>query len=428
MSAVAFVLLALLVVFTALGIPIAFSLALASLGALIAQGAVPLVVVPQRLFTAADSFALLAVPFFILAGEIMQQGGISRRLVAFANDLLGWISGGLALVSIAASAFFAAISGSGAATTAAIGGVMYPEMKKRGYAPDFAAAIQALGGTLGIVIPPSIPFVVYGIITGASVGALFLSGVIPGVLGALAYMALAYILSRQAGYRSSKRASFGQLWRSFREAFWGLLMPLIILGGIYGGVFTPTEAAVVAVVYALGVALFLYREISFKDLRRIFVGAGLTSAMVMLLIATAALFGWIMTRENIPQQLARAIIGIAGTPLAFLLLVNVIYFIAGMLLDTVAVILLLVPILYPIAAQLGIDPVHFGLVTVFNLGIGQITPPFGVCLFVSSGISGISLEKITRAIWPFFVLAAALIILYTYVPALSLWLPAFLKG
>ncbi|MGB9825326.1 MAG: TRAP transporter large permease, partial [Desulfofundulus sp.] len=319
MSAVAIVLLTLLVVLIALGVPIAFSLALASLGAIVVQGQIPLLALPQRLFTATDSFALLAVPFFILAGEIMQQGGISRRLVAFANDFLGWVSGGLALVSIAACAFFAAISGSGAATTAAIGGVMYPEMKKRGYHPDFAAAIQALGGTLGIVIPPSIPFVVYGIITGASVGALFLSGVIPGILGALAYMFLAYLLSRRAGYRSSKRAGLGQLWRSFREAFWGLLMPLIILGGIYGGIFTPTEAAVVAVVYALLVALFVYREIGLKDLKRIFVSAGLTSAMVMFLIATAALFGWVMTRENIPQQLARAIVTVAGTPLTFLL-------------------------------------------------------------------------------------------------------------
>lgn len=428
MSLVAVVLLTLLIILIALGVPVAFCLALAALGALIVQGSVPLVVVPQRLFTAADSFALLAVPFFILAGEIMQQGGISRRLVAFANDLLGWISGGLALVSIAACAFFAAISGSGAATTAAIGGVMYPEMKKRGYSPDFAAAIQALGGTLGIVIPPSIPFVVYGIITGASVGALFLAGVIPGLLGALAYMFLAYILSRRAGYRSERRATLGQLWHSFVDAFWGLLMPLIILGGIYGGVFTPTEAAVVATVYALLVALFVYREIGFKDLRRIFVSAGLTSAMVMLLITTASLFGWVMTRENIPQQLAKAIVSVAGTPLSFLFLVNIIYFVAGMLLDTVAIILLLVPILYPIAVQLGINPVHFGLVTVFNLGIGQITPPFGVCLFVASGISGVSLEKITMAIKPFFVLAAALILLYTYVPAISLWLPSLLKG
>ncbi|MDK2854944.1 MAG: C4-dicarboxylate transporter, DctM subunit [Bacillota bacterium] len=428
MSAVAVVLLTLLVVLIALGVPIAFALALASLGAILVQGQIPLLAVPQRLFTSTDSFALLAVPFFILAGEIMQQGGISRRLVAFANDLLGWVSGGLALVSIAACAFFAAISGSGAATTAAIGGVMYPEMKKRGYHPDFAAAVQALGGTLGIVIPPSIPFVVYGIITGASVGALFLAGVIPGMLGALAYMFLAFALSRRAGYRSGELAGLGQLWHSFREAFWGLLMPLIILGGIYGGVFTPTEAAVVAVVYALAVALFIYREIGLKDLKRIFVGASITSAMVMFLIATAALFGWVMTRENIPQQLARAIVAVAGTPLTFLLLVNVIYFVAGMLLDTVAIILLLVPILYPIAAQLGIDPVHFGLVTVFNLGIGQITPPFGVCLFVSSGISGISLERIARAIWPFFILAVLLTLLYTYVPSLSLWLPAFLKG
>ncbi len=428
MSVTAIVLLVLLAVLILGGMPVGFSLALASLGALLVQGNIPLVVVPQRLFTATDSFALLAVPFFILAGEIMQEGGISRRLVAFANDLLGWISGGLALVSIAASAFFAAISGSGAATTAAIGSVMVPEMKDRGYAPDFAAVIQALGGTLGIVIPPSIPFVVYGIITGASVGALFLSGIVPGILGAVVYMFLAYWLCRKAGYRATRRATFRELVRSFRDAFWGLLMPLIILGGIYGGVFTPTEAAVVAVVWAIFVALFIYREIQFKDLRRIFVNAGLGSTMVMFLIAAASLFGWIMTRENIPQQIATGIVQVAKTPVTFLLLVNLVYLIAGMLLDTTAVILLLVPIFYPIVVQLGINPVHFGLMSIFNLGLGQITPPFGVCLFVASGISGVSLARITKAIWPFIVAGIALVLLYTYVPAISLWLPGLLGG
>lgn len=428
MSPIAIVLLTLLALLIIAGMPVGFSLALASLGALLVQGNIPLVVVPQRLFTATDSFALLAVPFFILAGEIMQEGGISRRLVAFANNLLGWISGGLALVSIAAAAFFAAISGSGAATTAAIGSVMVPEMKKRGYAPDFAAAIQALGGTLGIVIPPSIPFVVYGIITGASVGALFLSGIVPGILGAVVYMFLAYWLSRKAGYRATRRATLAELFRSFCDAFWGLLMPLIILGGIYGGIFTPTEAAVVAVVWAIFVAIVIYREIKFQDLKRIFVNAGLGSTMVMFLIASASLFGWIMTRENIPQQIATAIVHVAQTPLSFLLIVNLVYFVAGMLLDTTAVILLLVPIFYPITVQLGIDPVHFGLITIFNLGLGQITPPFGVCLFVASGISNVSLARITKAIWPFIIAGIALVLLCTYVPAISLWLPGFLMG
>ena len=428
MSLTSVALLFLLALLIIAGMPVGFSLALASIGALLAQGNIPLVVVPQRLFTATDSFALLAVPFFILAGEIMQEGGISRRLVAFANDLLGWISGGLALVSIAASAFFAAISGSGAATTAAIGSVMVPEMKERGYAPDFAAAIQALGGTLGIVIPPSIPFVVYAIITGASVGALFLSGIVPGLLGALVYMFLAYWLCRKAGYRATRRATLGEVVRSFRNAFWGLLMLVIILGGIYGGIFTPTEAAVVAVVWAIFVALVIYREIKIKDLRRIFVNASLGSTMVMFLIAAASLFGWIMTRENIPQQIAAGIVQVAKTPVTFLLIVNLVYFIAGMLLDTTAVILLLVPIFYPIVVQLGIDPVHFGLMTIFNLGLGQITPPFGVCLFVASGISGVSLARVTKAIWPFIVAGVLLVILYTYIPAISLWLPGFLKG
>jgi len=416
----AFVLITVLLLLLLIGFPIAFSLGLGSVAALTAKGAIPLAVVPQRLFTSADSFALLAVPFFVLAGELMQHGGISRRLVNFASDLLSWISGGLALVSIAASAFFAAISGSSAATTAAIGSVMYPEMLKRHYKPDFAAIVQAVGGTLGVVIPPSIPFIIYGVTTGASVGDLFLAGIVPGMVGAVVYMAIAWRISKKHGYRNEARSSLAKIWKSFREAFWGLLMPVIILGGIYGGVFTPTEAAVVAVVYAIFVGIFIYKELDFKNFYNMFVKAGLTSAMIMMLITTASLFTWVMTIENIPQAIAGAVLSFAGNELIFLLLVNVIFLIAGMFLDTVAIILLLIPIFFPIATQLGIDPIHFGLVAVFNLAVGQMTPPFGVCLFVSSGIANISLERLIKAVVPFFLAALGLILLFTYVPSFSL--------
>ncbi len=415
-AALVFVLILLLII----GFPIAFSLGMGSVAALALKGAIPLTVVPQRLFTSADSFALLAVPFFVLAGELMQHGGISRRLVNFAGDLFGWISGGLALVSIAASAFFAAISGSSAATTAAIGSVMYPEMLKRHYKPDFAAVVQAVGGTLGVIIPPSIPFIIYGVTTGASVGDLFLAGIVPGLTGAIVYMTVAWRISKKYGYGNIARSSLSQIWRSFREAFWGLMMPVIILGGIYGGIFTPTEAAVVAVVYALLVGRFIYKELDFKNFYQMFIKAGLTSAMIMMLIVTASLFTWIMTIENIPQAIAGAILTFAGNKIIFLVLINIIFLVAGMFLDTVAIILLLIPIFYPIAVQLNIDPVHFGVIAVFNLAVGQMTPPFGVCLFVSSGIANISLERLIRAVVPFLLAAIGLIFIFTYVPSFSL--------
>lgn len=416
----AVVLITALFVLLIIGAPIAFSLGISALAALLAEGRLPLSVIPQRLFTSTDSFVLLAVPFFVLAGELMQNGGISRRLVSFAHNLLGWISGGLALVSIASAAFFAAISGSSAATTAAIGSIMYPEMLKRQYKSDFAAAVQAVGGTLGVVIPPSIPLVIYGVITGTSIGDLFLAGIVPGLLGAVVYMAVAWKISKNHGYKVEVRSSNTMTWKSFLEAIWGLLMPVIILGGIYGGIFTPTEAAVVAVVYAIIVGVFIYRELNLKNFYNMLVKAGLTSAMIMLLIATASVFTWIMTINTIPQAIGSTILSFADNKIILLLLINVVFLIVGMFLDTVAIILLLTPIFFPIVTQLGMDPVHFGIMAVFNLAVGQMTPPFGVCLFVSSGITRVSVERLFRSVLPFFLVALLLILLVTYVPALSL--------
>ncbi|HZK18776.1 MAG TPA: TRAP transporter large permease, partial [Clostridia bacterium] len=373
---VALVLFVALLILLAVGFPISYALGFGALSALVVKGSIPLMVVPQRLFASTDQFALLAVPFFILAGEIMLQGGISRRLVNFANDLLGWLAGGLALVSVAAATFFSAISGSSAATTAAIGSVMYPEMIKRGYRSDYAAVIQAVGGTLGVVLPPSIPFIIYGVITETSIGDLFLAGIFPGLLGALVYMALSWAICKRKGYGERRASSIGyiggenrSLWKSFWEAFPGLLMPVIVLGGIYGSIFTPTESAVVAVVYALLVSFVVYRELDYRKLFSLFNKAALTSAMVMMLIAAASLFTWVMTIENMPRMIGNAVLALAGSKLVFLLLVNLIFLVTGMFLDTVAIILLLIPIFFPIAMQMGIDPVHFGVIAVFNLAV-----------------------------------------------------------
>ncbi|MCF8010508.1 MAG: TRAP transporter large permease [Clostridiales bacterium] len=414
------ILIVTLLVLLLIGVPIAFSLGLGSITALVAVGDLPLMVIPQRLFTSADSFVLLAVPFFVLAGELMQHGGISHRLVNFANELLGWLSGALALVSISASAFFAAISGSSAATTAAIGSVMYPEMIKKEYKPDFAAVTQAVGGTLGVIIPPSIPLIIYGVVTGTSIGELFKAGIIPGLLGALVYMVIAWLIAKKHGYRSEGRISSSRLGKSFIDAIWGILMPIIILGGIYGGIFTPTEAAVVAVVYAILVGKFIYKELDIKKFFNMFVKAGLTSSMIMMLITTASVFTWIMTVNNIPQAIGTAVLSFTSNEIVLLLLINFIFLVVGMFLDTTAIVLLLTPIFFPIVTQLGMDPVHFGIMAVFNLAVGQMTPPFGVCLFVASGITNVSIERLVKAVVPFFLAAICLILLYTYVPAFSI--------
>ncbi len=409
-----------LLILMVIGLPIAFSLGVSSFLALLIDGSISFQVVTQRLFAAADSFSYLAIPFFVLTGQLMQSGGMSHRLVNFADNLLGWMNGGLAQVSIAAATFFAAISGSSAATTAAVGGVLYPEMYKRNYNPDFSATVQAVGGTLGVVIPPSIPLIVYGIQTGTSVGTLFLAGIIPGIIGAMAYMAVSFGISKKRGYPVREFPTLSGLFNAFKDALWGLLTPVIILGGIYSGIFTPTESAVVAVVYALLIGRFVYKELDGSTLYQVFSKSAMTSAMVMFLIVTASLFGWIMTIENIPHNVGEAVMGFADNPIIFLLLANLVFLLFGMFLDTVAILLILTPIFSPIAFQLGIDPVHFGVLMVFNLAVGQMTPPFGVTLFVSSGISERPIENIFKSVVPFLVTAMILILVFSYVPLLFL--------
>ncbi|WZL72143.1 TRAP transporter large permease [Clostridiaceae bacterium 35-E11] len=426
MENVTLVLFGSLIIFFILNIPIAFSLGIASALTLVAASNVPLVVVPQRLFTATDSFPFMAVPFFILAGSLMESGGISRRLINFANTLIGFLSGGLALVSIVACMFFAAISGSSAATTAAIGSIMIPAMVKKKYDVGFSSAIQAAGGTIGVIIPPSIPLVTYGVLTGVSIGSLFIAGFGPGLLMTISLMGVAFFISKKEGYGGEKKANFSEITKAFKDAILALLMPGIILGGIYGGMFTPTEAAVVAVIYGFVIGFFVYKELTMKNLPTILTDAAVSTSVIMLLIATAALFGWILTNNQIPQQIAGLFLSISTSPIVILLLINILLLIVGTFLDTVAAIIILVPILFPIITQLGIDPLHFGLIIAVNLAVGMITPPFGVCLFVACGISKISLEEVVKNILPFLIILIIDILLITYVPSITTFLPKIL--
>lgn len=415
-----------LIVLFIIKVPIGYALIISSIPAILLSG-MPLDIIPKRLFTACDSFAFMAVPFFILAGTLMSQGGISERLIAFANSLIGRFSGGLGLVSVVACMFFAAISGSSAATTAAIGGIMIPEMEKRGYARDFSAAINASGGTIGVIIPPSIPFVTYGILTGASVSTLFIAGFGPGICMGLALMVVIYFISKKHGYREDHKAGWGEIGRSFLRAVLAILMPVIVLGGIYSGKFTPTEAAVVAVVYGLIVGVFIYRNINFKSLVNILKDASVSTAQILLLICAANLFGYVLTYNRIPDMVASFVLGISTNKLVILLLIDVLLLIVGTFMDTVAALIILVPIFFPVISQLGVNPVHFGMIICVGLAIGMITPPFGCCLFVACGVADITLEAITKKVIPFIIALVAVLLLVTYFEPVSLFLPRLLN-
>ncbi|KKM09792.1 C4-dicarboxylate ABC transporter permease [Clostridiales bacterium PH28_bin88] len=420
MTAIIFGTFAILVI---LGVPVAVSLGLAALAAIFSSGSVPLIVVPQKFFASTDSFPLMAIPFFMIAGSLMERGGISRRLINLANALIGSLPGGLALVTILASMFFAAISGSGPATVAAIGSIMIPAMIRQKYSDEFALATQASAGYIGIIIPPSIPMITYGVATGASIGALFMAGFLPGMLIGGSLMVVAFLIAKKKGYIGRNRASIGEIAQAFKDALWALLMPIIILGGIYGGIFTPTEAANVAVVYGLVVGLFVYKELKFTDLPKVLKTSAISSAMVMLIIAAASSFGLLLTREMIPNKIAEAFIAFSSSPLVLLLLVNVLLLVVGTFMETNAAIIILAPIFLPVITQMGIDPVHFGIIMVVNLAIGMITPPLGVNLFVASGLTGSPIEKVIRGNWLYLVAAILALMLITYVPGISMLLP-----
>ncbi len=411
------------VTFLALGIPVAFVLGLSSFVGLLYAGEIPLLLIPKQMFSGTDSFPLLAVPFFILAGNLMNVGGITRRLIYFCNILLGYIRGGLALVNVVASMFFAGITGAAVADTSALGSILIPAMTKEKYDRDFSAAVTAASSTVGPIIPPSIPIVILGTVGELSVGALFLAGVVPGILVGLSLLVVAYIISVKRDYPKERMKSLKEFFFGLKDALLALLMPGIILGGILGGIFTPTEAAVVAVVYAFLISCLVYREIRWEDLPRVLIDSVVTTSIIMFVIANSSIFGWILANHQVPQAVAQTFLSISTNKWILLLLINLFLLFVGTFMETTASLIILTPILLPLAVKVGIDPIHFGLVMVLNLVIGLITPPLGVCLFIACSIARITLEQIVKAILPFLMAAIGILFLVTYVPELVLWLP-----
>jgi C4-dicarboxylate transporter DctM subunit len=386
-----------------IGLPIAFSLGWAGVAALALQGKIPLLVFPQRLWTAIDSLPLLSILFFVIAGELMLQGGISKRLINFVMIFFGWIRGSLAVVSILSCALFGAISGSALATTAAIGSIMYPEMlKDEKYDNVFSATLQAVGGTLGTMIPPSITLILYANITNTSIADLFVGVLIPGFIMALMYIVAGYIYIFKRGYDKRTVDSVKQDEKSaltvFLDGIGALLMPMIILGGIYAGIFTPTESAIVACVYAMFVGFFVYKELNFKILYEALIRAAVVSATIMILVATASFFGWVMAIMNIPSKVMAALNPFMSSKITFLLMINVVFLICGMFMDTSVIVLLLIPLVYKAASDVGINLIHFGVIACINLSMGMVTPPFGTSLFVASNMTSCKIEHMYKEV------------------------------
>ncbi len=412
---------ALLILFV-LNVPIAVAIGVASLAAIFVQGRLDFMMVAQRLIAGPDSFHLMAVPLFMFTGVIMEAGGISRRLIDFANALVGWMPGGLAAVTLVSSMFFAGISGSAAADAAAVGAIMIPAMKKSGYDSDFAAAVQASGGSIGVVIPPSIPMILFGFLTGASIGQLFAAGILPGLLMGFSLIAVSTFISVKHGYGRTTAFSPRAVRRTFFHALLPLGTPVIILGGILGGIFTATESAAVAVVYALLLSMVLYRSIGVKDLPRIFRDGAITSSIVMFIIAAASVFSWISAMEDLPGQLAGGLLSLTENPIALLLLINVLLLVAGTFVETTAALLLLVPMVAAMLPALGIGMVQLGAIVVVNLAIGMLTPPMGICLIVSCAISGDGIGAVSRRILPLLFILILDLLIITFFPPLTLWL------
>lgn len=413
-------------VFLLVGTPIAICLGVSSVFGMLIDGAgrpldTIMTMLPRIFSSATSKFVLLAVPFFILGGNVMEKAGISERLINFAQSCVGHLRGGLIVVMVSVACFFAAISGSGPATVAALGMILIPAMVKVGYPAAFSAALMAAAGATGIVIPPSITFVVYGSVADTSIGKLFLSGIVPGVMIGISLIVVAMWTTRNLDIELLPKATPAERWKSFKEAFWGLLMPGIILGGIYGGIFTPTEAAAASAVYGLFVGFFIYRTLKLKDLYEIFVNSTTTTAVVMFITATASLFAYILTRARLDLAISDGLIDITGgNYILFLLIANIIFLIAGCFMDATSAVLIFTPLFLPVALSLGIDPIHFGAVMVLNLSIGLVTPPVGINLFVGCGIADVSLKDISVAVIPLIIACLIVLLLVTYIPQLPL--------
>jgi tripartite ATP-independent transporter DctM subunit len=407
----------------AINVPIAFSMGLASILGLLMKGNIPLVIVPQKIFTGCDSFPLLAVPFFILAGTLMDTGGISMRLVNLARALVGHFRNGLGMVSIVSEIFFSGISGSTAADTAAVGSIMIPAMNQAGYSPVRATAIVCAACSMGILVPPCIAMVVYGSIANTSIGALFAGGFLPAFVMASVLMIQLNIQARQTGIAPGKWEGIKPLAKAFRESLLALFMPVIIFGGILGGICTPTEAAVLAVAYGLVISMFVYREINFSKLMEILLETGMVTGKVMIMVGMASVFAWILTREQVPQALANLIHSMGGGKVLFLLIINIAFLFLGAVLEGVPALIMTVPILLPIATQFGVDPVHFGIILIANMGIGLFLPPIGLGVFIGCSIGKITVSEVAKPLLPYLGVNFATVLLITYWPWLTMVIP-----
>ncbi|MCT4684505.1 MAG: TRAP transporter large permease [Roseicyclus sp.] len=408
-----------------LGIPVAITLGLSSLAYILYAG-LPIVVIPQKMYAGMDVFVLLSIPGFILAGNLMNRGGITNRIIRFANSLVGWVRGGLGLTNIAASMLFGGVTGTAVADAASIGGVMIPGMKKAGYPADFSAAVTAASSTVGPIIPPSVPMIIVGALSGVSVGRMFLAGAVPGILMGLAMMVTCYVISRRRNFPYRAWQGVGEVARSFAGAFWALAMTFLIIYGLLSGFATPTETAIVACVYAFVVGAFVYRELPLRAVPAIVVDSAVASAGILALVGFASVFGWILVSEHIPQMIAQAVLSVTDSRILVILMINLLLLFVGMFMETIAALIILFVPLLSLATAVGVDPLHFATFAVLNLMIGLTTPPVGVCLFVCSSIARVPLGPVVVASMPFLFTNILVFLAVSYVPPLATWLPSLL--
>jgi C4-dicarboxylate transporter, DctM subunit len=405
------------------GMPISIALGLTVLTFLFTMTTVPITAVALKLFTGIERFEVMAIPFFILAGNFLTHGGVARRMIAFASSMVGHWHGGLALAGVMACALFAAVSGSSPATVVAIGSIILPAMVKQGFPKRFGAGVITTSGALGILIPPSIVMVMYSVATNTSVGQLFIAGVIPGLVLATMLGLTTWYLARKNNYPRLPKASWAERFRTFRESIWGLLLIIVVIGGIYSGIFTPTEAAAMSAVYAFFVAVFVYKDMSLKKVPKVLLDSANMSAMLLYIITNAVMFSFLMTSEQIPQVMAQWLLDKGLGVVGFLLFVNVLLLLAGNVMEPSSIVLIMAPILFPVAIKLGIDPVHFGIMMVVNMEVGLCHPPVGLNLYVASGITKMGITELTVAVWPWLLTMLVFLVIVTYWPALSIWLP-----
>ncbi len=419
-AAIIFIVLLLLML---TGMPISISLGLTVLVFFVTMTTVPIEAVAMKLFTGIEKFEIMAIPFFILAGNFLTHGGVAKRMIRFATSMVGHWHGGLALAGVLACALFAAVSGSSPATVVAIGSIILPAMVAQGYPKAFGAGVITTSGALGILIPPSIVMVMYSVTTNTSVGKLFMAGVIPGMMLAFFLGLTTWYLARKHGYPRMQKATWGERWAAFRESIWGLLLIVVVMGGIYSGKFTPTEAAAMAAMYAFFIAVFVYKDLKLRQVFKVLLDSASLSAMLLYIITNAMLFSFLMTSENIPQEMAAWITDQGMGVVSFLLVVNILLLVAGNFMEPSSIVLIMAPILFPVAMKLGIDPVHFGILIVVNMEVGMCHPPVGLNLYVASGITKMGISELTVAVLPWLMTMLAFLVLVTYVPQISLWLP-----